>query len=109
MNVVSAKQSIERLVWRENARNIVQKKILLERERNQFHIKIFILAKIENKMTLQEFRQALKGKGVEGELIKTIFLSLVASFITLGVLYFLKLRYVENFIPKYGFFLFSSC
>jgi len=106
VNVVSAKQSIERLVWRENARNIVQKKILLERERNQFHIKIFILAKIENKMTLQEFRQALKGKGVEGELIKTIFLSLVASFITLGVLYFLKLRYVENFIPKYGFFLF---
>jgi hypothetical protein len=57
-------------------------------------------------MEFKEFMQSLTKDGVEGELIKTIFVSLVTSFLVLGVIYFLKLRYIENFLPKYGFFLF---
>jgi hypothetical protein len=45
---------------------------------------------------------------VEGKLIKIIFLSLVTSFLVLAFFYFTKLKYVENFIPKYGFFIFFS-
>ena len=59
-------------------------------------------------MSLKEFIKELNGKGVEGELIKTIFISLATSFILIGILYFLKLRYIENFIPKYGFYLFLA-
>jgi len=59
-------------------------------------------------MTLKEFRKSLNGKEVEGEIIKTIFLSLLTSFITLGILYYLKLKYVSDFIPKYGFALFFA-
>ncbi|HLD00914.1 MAG TPA: hypothetical protein VJC39_04160 [Candidatus Nanoarchaeia archaeon] len=45
----------------------------------------------------------------EGEaLIKTIFISLVASIITLGSFYFLKLRYIENFGSRYGFYLLGA-
>src|SRR3989344_2428542 len=59
-------------------------------------------------MTIKEFKKALHGDGVEGELIKTIFISLITSFLVLAVVYFLKLRYIENFVPKYGFFLFLA-
>ena len=59
-------------------------------------------------MTFKEFRQALTKDGVEGELIKTIFVSLLTSIVLLGVLYFVKLKYIENFIPKYGFYLFFA-
>jgi hypothetical protein len=59
-------------------------------------------------MTVKEFKHALKGEGVEGELIKTVFISLIASFITLGILYFLKLKYITDFVPKYGFFIFFA-
>lgn len=59
-------------------------------------------------MTTKEFLKELQGTRVEGELLKTIFLSLLTSFITLGLFYFLKLQYIDNFIPKYGFFLFFA-
>jgi len=40
----------------------------------------------------------------DSKLLKSIFISLLASFITLGVLYYFKLRYIEDFIPKYGLY-----
>ncbi len=49
-----------------------------------------------------------KEERIEGELAKTLFVSLITSFITLGVLYYLKLQYLENFIPKYGFYIFFA-
>ena len=57
-------------------------------------------------MTFKEFIKELNGDRVEGELIKTIFYSLLTSVITLLVLYFIKLRQIDNFIPKYGIFVF---
>ncbi len=59
-------------------------------------------------MTFKQFTSSLSKEGAEGELTKTIFVSLITSFIVLGILYFLKLRYIENFIPKYGFYLFFT-
>jgi len=60
-------------------------------------------------MSFKEFSSSLTNKeSVEGELVKTIFISLVTSLIVFVILYFLKLKYVENFLPKYGFFIFFS-
>ena len=59
-------------------------------------------------MSFKDFAKELNGNRVEGELIKTILYSLLTSFILLGILYFLKLRYLENFFPKYGFYLFFA-
>ena len=57
-------------------------------------------------MTFKEFKSALNGDGAEGEIFKTIFVSLIASFAVLLFFYFTRFRYIENFIPKYGFYLF---
>lgn len=59
-------------------------------------------------MSIREFKKSLSGNGVEGELINTIILSLVTSFITLAIMYYLNLSDIENFVPKYGFFIFFS-
>ena len=59
-------------------------------------------------MTFKEFTKSLSKNGVEGELIKTIFVSLITSFALLAIAYFLRLKYIENFIPKYGFYLFFA-
>ncbi|HKZ33703.1 MAG TPA: hypothetical protein VJ142_00495 [Candidatus Nanoarchaeia archaeon] len=59
-------------------------------------------------MSIKQFIKELNNDKVEGELIKTIFISIATSFILLAILYFLRLRYVENFIPKYGFYLFFA-
>jgi hypothetical protein len=59
-------------------------------------------------MSVKEFVKATKGNGIESELVKTVFLSLLTSAFTLGIFYFLRLRSIENFIPKYGFFLFFA-
>jgi len=48
----------------------------------------------------------LNGSRAEGELIKSIFYSFIFSFGLLLLLYFFRLRYIEEFLPKYGFFLF---
>ena len=59
-------------------------------------------------MSIKEFKKSLNEEGIEGEIVKTIFVSLLTSTLTLGVLYFLSLKSIENFIPKYGFFIFLS-
>ena len=59
-------------------------------------------------MSVKGFVKELNNDKVEGELIKTIFVSLVASFALVAVLYFLTLKSIENFLPKYGLFLFLS-
>ena len=59
-------------------------------------------------MSFKEFVKSLNNDRVEGELIKTIFISLAASFVVLAILYFVRLRYISNFIPKYGFYLFFA-
>ena len=59
-------------------------------------------------MSLKEFRKELNGSRVEGELIKTVFYSLVTSFIILGLLYYLRFRYIENFLENQGYFLFFA-
>ena len=59
-------------------------------------------------MTFKEFLKELNGEGVEGELIKTIIYSILTSFLTLGVLYFITLKSIPDFISKYGFYLFFS-
>jgi len=59
-------------------------------------------------MSVKEFVKSLMKEEAEGELVRTIFVSLVTSFVILGILYLLRLRYVENFIPKYGFYLFFA-
>jgi uncharacterized membrane protein (DUF441 family) len=42
----------------------------------------------------------------ETKILKTVFISLLTSFVVLIVLYFLRLNSVEDFLPKYGFYLF---
>lgn len=60
-------------------------------------------------MSVKEFFKELnKNNRVEGELIKTIFYSLLTSFIILGILYYFKFIAIENFISKQGFFLFFA-
>lgn len=54
-------------------------------------------------MSLKEF----KDNNLNG-LLKTVFVSLFTSFIVFGIVYLLKLRFIDNFIPKYGFFIFFS-
>ena len=59
-------------------------------------------------MSFKEFTKSLNREGVEGELVKTIFVSLLTSFLALGLLYYFKFRFIEDFIPKYGFYLFFA-
>jgi hypothetical protein len=59
-------------------------------------------------MTLKEFKEALNGQGVEGELFKTAVIALLTSFFVLAVFYFLRLKDISDFIPKYGFWIFFS-
>ena len=50
----------------------------------------------------------LNGTSVEGELIRTIFYSLITSFIVLGLLYYLRFRFINNFMITHGYFLFFA-
>ncbi|MBS3091452.1 hypothetical protein J4217_03340 [Candidatus Pacearchaeota archaeon] len=59
-------------------------------------------------MSLKDFKKELNGERVEGDLIKTIAYSLLTSIVVLGIAYYFKLKYIESFIPKYGFFLFFA-
>ena len=59
-------------------------------------------------MFLKQFLKELSGSRVEGELLKTIFISLVTSFATLALLYFLAFKNVPDVLPKYGFYLFIA-
>ena len=59
-------------------------------------------------MSFKEFKKELNGNRVEGELIKSIFYSLITSFVILGVLYYFKFKYIDNFIIEKGYFLFFA-
>lgn len=64
-------------------------------------------------MSFKQFAGYLRNEtevilGNETEVIKTIFVSLATSFLLLVFLYYFKLRFVDDFLPKYGFFLFFS-
>jgi hypothetical protein len=59
-------------------------------------------------MTLKDNLELLTEEKVKEDLIKTIFISIVTSFITFVILYLLKLRFIDDFLPKYGFFLFFA-
>ncbi len=60
-------------------------------------------------MSFKEFKKELnKNNRVEGELIKTILYSLLISFGLFLFWYFYRLRYIEDFLPKYGFFIFFA-
>src|SRR3989344_1209187 len=59
-------------------------------------------------MSFEQFTKELNGDRVEGELLKTIFYSLITSFIVIAALYALRLKNLTDFIPKYGFYLFLA-
>ncbi|MEK6948421.1 MAG: hypothetical protein AABX19_04225 [Nanoarchaeota archaeon] len=59
-------------------------------------------------MGFKNFIKELNGNRVEGELLTTIFYSLLTSFIFLILAYYLKLKTIDNIIPKYGYYLFFS-
>ena len=59
-------------------------------------------------MSFQEFWSELNGSRVEGELIRTILYSLITSFVILAIMYFVRFRDIENFMGKYGYFLFFA-
>ena len=60
-------------------------------------------------MTAKNFFNELKGNGrVEGELLGTVFISLLASFTAFGIIYLANLRFIDGFTEKHGFFLFFA-
>src|SRR3989344_4801869 len=59
-------------------------------------------------MSFNLFLKELNGNRVEGELIKTVLYSLITSFGILAILYLFSFRFIENFIPKYGLYLFLA-
>jgi len=50
----------------------------------------------------------LKYASEEENLFRTLFVSLLTSFAALALFYFIGLKNVENFIPKYGLYLFLA-
>ena len=67
---------------------------------------LFIPKNASISMSFNEFIKELNSNSrVEGELIKTILYSLITSFLTLLILYYLKLKTISSFMPKYGLFL----
>lgn len=59
-------------------------------------------------MSWKEFRKELNGGRVEGELIRTALYSLLTSFIILGLLYYFRFRFIEDFMATKGYFLFFT-
>lgn len=56
-------------------------------------------------MTVKSFIKELNGNEVEGELIHTFIYSLITALVALAIIYFLFLKNVKDFLPKYGFYL----
>ncbi|MDP1694600.1 MAG: hypothetical protein Q8L34_03605 [Candidatus Woesearchaeota archaeon] len=59
-------------------------------------------------MSFNHFIKELNGNRVEGELLKSVFYSLLTSFAILALLYFFKFRFIENFTETYGLYLFLA-
>lgn len=76
--------------------------------RNQFHQTAYKDNYPKKFMSFKEFTKELSGSRVEGELIKVIMISLLTSLGILTILYFVKFRFMENFMSNYGFYLFFA-
>src|SRR3989344_2114186 len=59
-------------------------------------------------MSLKDFLKELNGSKVEGEILKTIFISIVSSFILFAVVYYFRLRNIEGFLSNNGLYLFLA-
>lgn len=56
-------------------------------------------------MAVKAFVRSLNEQGAEGGLIKTFLYSLITSAVIFGIVWWIKLRFIENFFPKHGYFL----
>lgn len=56
-------------------------------------------------MTFKDFTKSLGSEGVEGEIIRTVLISIITSFLIFGIIYFFKFQYIENFLSEKGFYL----
>lgn len=59
-------------------------------------------------MTRKEYLKELSGIRVEGELIKSIFFSLVSSAIVIAILYFFNYKNIDNFLSNYFLYIFLA-
>ncbi len=59
-------------------------------------------------MSFGAFIRELNSSRVEGELVKTFLYLIISSVIALGILYFIRLRSIEDFAQNYGIFIFLS-
>lgn len=59
-------------------------------------------------MDFRSFLKETTGKRVEGELLSTVLYSLLTSFALVGILYIIKLRFIETFITDQAIFLFFA-
>ena len=59
-------------------------------------------------MTFKEFIKSLGGDSAEGELIATLFYSIVTSVLFLGAVYYFFAYSIEGFLSKFGIVLFLS-
>lgn len=59
-------------------------------------------------MSFKNFVRELNGKRVEGELVRTVFYSLLSSLLIFFLFYFVYLKNIENLTAKYGLVLFLS-
>lgn len=54
---------------------------------------------------LKEFFKELKGNRVEGEILKSFLYSVITSAVIIGILYYMKFRFIEGFMADKGFFM----
>ena len=60
-------------------------------------------------MSIKQFTKEHNNRErVEGELVKTVLYSLITSLVILGILYYVKLKSIDGFMDKYGFYLFFA-
>lgn len=59
-------------------------------------------------MSFREFVKSLNNNAGEGELVKTVVYSIIASALMFGVLYWVKLKDIPELFPKYGLYIFLS-
>lgn len=57
-------------------------------------------------MSFRQFTKELTNGEAEGDIVKTIFISLVSSLALFGIFYLIRFRYIQDFMPNYGFFIF---
>lgn len=59
-------------------------------------------------MSFRNFIKELNNNEAEGQIIKTIFVSLISSLLLFGLFYIVRFRYIDSFLPNYGFLIFFS-